>query len=173
MEDWETVVRRHSGIVWQTAWRLLGDRQDAADCFQETFLEALTLSRRQPVRSWPALLVRLCTFRALDRLRHRIRVRNSECELSDWASVASGGAGPVASAEAAELTARLRHALALLPPRSAAVFCLHALDGQSYREIAAQFGMRESAVGVLLHRVRARLREMLSAALAAEDVEVP
>ena len=41
MTDWEHVVRTHGPLVWQTAWRLLGQEADAADCFQETFVSAM------------------------------------------------------------------------------------------------------------------------------------
>ena len=71
--DWQAIVTEHGPTVWQTAYRLLGNRADAADCFQETFLSAFEYSRHQPVRHIPGLLVRLATTRAIDRLRQRTR----------------------------------------------------------------------------------------------------
>ncbi|MBA7711503.1 hypothetical protein ES703_120469 [subsurface metagenome] len=65
MIDWQMVVKKHGPAVWQTAYRLLGNHADTADCFQETFICALELSRRQRVRSFPALLVRSATTRAI------------------------------------------------------------------------------------------------------------
>ena len=52
MTDWPAIVRRHGPTVWRTAYRLLNDHADAADCFQETFLSALEMSRRQKVPSF-------------------------------------------------------------------------------------------------------------------------
>ena len=78
MTDWRNIVSRHGPAVWRTAYRLLGAHADAADCFQEAFLAALQMSRRQRVRSWPALLQTLTTRRALDELRRRIRRRDGE-----------------------------------------------------------------------------------------------
>lgn len=72
MTDWQKIVDRHSQAVWQTAYRLLGNREEAADCFQETFLGALELSRRERVGNFAALLRRLCICRAMDRLRKRL-----------------------------------------------------------------------------------------------------
>ena len=38
MDDWDSIVRNHTPLVWGTAWRLLGDQAEAADCYQDTFL---------------------------------------------------------------------------------------------------------------------------------------
>ena len=64
--------------------------------------------------------------------------------------------------EDAELADRLREALATLPPRQAEAFCLHCLDDLSYRAIAAELGISVDAVGLLLHRARARLRVLMA-----------
>lgn len=172
MTNWAEIVHRHRGVVWQTAFRLLGNRDDAADCFQETFLAALELSRRQRVRNWPALLRRLCTCRALDELRRRLRLAARRDEPGDWSDVVGENPGPVQQAQAAELSERLREALADLPERQAEVFCLRFVSDLSYREIARALGLRASAVGALLHRARKQLREVLSDTVASEDVEV-
>ncbi|HUS47981.1 MAG TPA: sigma-70 family RNA polymerase sigma factor [Phycisphaerae bacterium] len=172
MTDWPAIVGRHESAVWQTAYRLLGNRADASDCFQETFLSALELSRRQKVRNWSALLMRVCTCRAMDQLRRRCRRADRHEDVADWAAVASPNPGPSEWALAAELSQRLRLALAALPGRQAEVFCMRCLNDLSYRAIARLLGIKTSAVGVLLHRARSRLRELLSPAVATEDVEV-
>ena len=162
MADWQKIVSQHSGLVWKTAYRLLGNHQEAADCFQETFLAALELSRRQRVRNWPALLTRLCTCRAIDLLRRRLRQTHRTNGLDKWSSVASSNPGPVELAQASELSARIRLALTQLPNQQAEVFCMRFLNDLSYRDIARQLGIKNSAVGVKLHRARSRLRELLS-----------
>ncbi len=69
MTDWEVIVGQHVEIVRRTVYRLVGNHADAWDCVQETFLEAVRIDRREPVRDWPALLRHLATARALDLLR--------------------------------------------------------------------------------------------------------
>jgi RNA polymerase sigma-70 factor, ECF subfamily len=73
MVDWAQIIDEHGKAVWRLLWRVLGDRADADECFQETFLAALKVSERQTVESWPALLRSLATARAMDRLRQRYR----------------------------------------------------------------------------------------------------
>ena len=161
MTDWKRIVERHSGLVWATAYRLVGNCEDAADCFQETFLEAVRVSRKEPVGDWSALLRHLATVRAIDLLRVRYRHRNRTDALTSSDSAVSREANPVQEAEASELAERLRAALPHLSQDQAAVFCLSCLENLSYHEIGERLGMTVNAVGVLLHRARHRLKEIL------------
>jgi RNA polymerase sigma-70 factor (ECF subfamily) len=165
--DWPKLVHDHGPLVWRTAYRLLNHHADAADCVQETYATALRLAQRQPVADWPALLRRLATARALDRLRQRYRDRAWTADVEVEAS--DPGPNPVECAEGAELAERLRHALARLSPREAEVFCLRCVDDLSYGEIAAQLEIEVNAVGVLLHRARERLKGLLAAFLTNHD----
>ncbi len=168
--DWQVVVERHGPLVWRTVYRLVGNSADAADCFQETFVSALSVCRRQRVRNWPGLLSRLATARALDRLRQRLARAGRQADLADWTSVPSPNPGPVELAEAAELGAQLRRALVQLPAQQSEVFCLRCLNDLSYRQIARQMGIKTSNVGVLLHRARVRLRELLVGAGVGQEM---
>ena len=132
--DWQIIIEKHGPAVWQTAYRLLGNRTDAADCFQETFVCALELSQRQRVRNFSGLLTRLATTRAIDQLRRRFR-QSHYCSAASTA-VPSTNPGPVKLAQQQELAARLRESLTQLPPQEAQVFCLRYLNDMSYRQIA-------------------------------------
>ena len=172
MTDWERIVGQHGPAVWQTAYRLLGNREEAADCYGQTFLAALEFSRGQKVRNYGGLLKCLCTCRAMDRLRQRARLAGREESLADWSNVASTKPGPIEEVQAAELSERLRRALGKLSSQEAEVFCMRCLNELSYRQIARQLGVKTTTVGVLLHRARGRLREILGRADGAEDAEV-
>jgi RNA polymerase sigma-70 factor, ECF subfamily len=167
MMNWDAIVANDGPMVWRTLWRLLANRADVEECFQETFLAALTLSHRETVECWPAVLCSLATARGMDRLRKRYRrgdhPQNCGLGSSDGrlAGATSTDAGPVEHAVARELSARLRAALAQLPEKQAEVFYLHALCGWSHREVGQRMGTTENAVGVMIHRVRQRLRELL------------
>lgn len=160
MPDWQDLMKRDGKAVWQTAYRLLGNRADADECFQEAFLAALQVSRREEVQHWGSLLRRLAAVRAVDRLRQRYR-RRASGQLADCNALPDHGRLPSQIAEDAELGERLRAALASLPPKQAEVFCLHHLEEWSYQETAAHLAISVDAVGVLLYRARHRLRELL------------
>ena len=157
--DWQKIVTKHGPAVWQTARRLLGNDADAGDCFQETFIGALEVSRRQPVRSFSALLIHLATVRAIDRLRRRYA--DSTHAVTQLTAVPTDDPGPVQQAAASELADQLRRALAQLPPQEAQVFCLRHLNDMTYRQIAKELGIKTNAAGVTLHRAKTKLRELL------------
>ena len=163
--DWQAIVTDHGPAVWQTAYRLLGNSSDAADCFQETFLAALEISRVQAVRSVPALLVHLATRRAIDRLRQRTRhERYHLCEERVEAGRNQRHAhDPAEHVQTQELTDRLRQAIATLPIQEGKAFCLRYFNEMSYREIAHQLNVKTNVAGVLLHRAKTKLREVMQA----------
>ncbi len=168
--DWQAIVRDHGPTVWQTAYRLLANHSDAADCFQETFLAAFEIACREPVRNVPGLLVRLATTRAIDKLRQRSRQEQRRMDL-DEREPASGEAEPIDQAHANELATQLREQIGRLPPQEARVFCLRYLNDMSYRQIARELNIAIGVVGVSLYRAKARLRAAL-AATQNEDNEV-
>jgi RNA polymerase sigma-70 factor (ECF subfamily) len=160
MIDWDEIVRREGAAVWRTAYRVVRNRADADECYQETFLAALEFSNRQPVRNWSALLQRLATNQAIDRVRKRLRRKVHE-ETADQEFVSSVDGDPSQNVEAAELASALRWAIAQVPKRQAEVFTLHELSDWSYQEIANQLGITANSVGVILHRTKQKLRQLL------------
>jgi RNA polymerase sigma-70 factor (ECF subfamily) len=161
--DWERIVREHGPRVFGTAWRILGHAADSEDVVQEVFLQAHQLHKERPVRSWSAFLRRLAACRALDRLRQR-RVTVP----LDGQDTASADDSPEASAIGHELAERLRDAVARLPEREAGVFCLRYYEELSYEEIAEALDIRVGAVGVALHKARAKLETEFSQAVTGD-----
>ena len=169
MIDWNVIVADQGPAVWNTLWRLLADRTDVEECFQETFIAAWKLSRYQAVDCWSALLCSLASARAIDQLRRRYRqggrrryrAGGEGASGHGLAAIASADAGPAEYVVAAELSERLRQALTQLPNRQAEVFSLHALCGWSHHEIGERMCMTDNTVGVTIHRARQRLRELL------------
>jgi RNA polymerase sigma-70 factor (ECF subfamily) len=161
MTDWNAIVREYGPQVWRTAYRLLGRDADTADCFQRAFLAAVELDAADPIRSWPAILKRIATARALEQLRTRYRESRRSAELPDEAPMDPASHDPAELACGGELAAALRDALAAIDPQHAAVFCLISLEGHTNAEAAEVLGISANHAGVLLHRARAALRERL------------
>jgi len=162
MIDWERVVREDGPAAWRTACRILGNREDAQECVQEAFLDAIEFERREPVQNCRALLLRVVSTRSLDRLRRRYRRR--AVELTADLPLADECPLPPQQAQDAELLDRLRQALPDLPPQQSQAFVLHCVEGLSYQEIAEHLSVSVGAVGMLLLRARARLKELLAPA---------
>lgn len=167
--DWQLIVKKHGPAVWQRAYRLLGNDADAADCFQETFVCALEASRRQRVRNFSALLARVVTSRAINRLRQRVRQSQRNGKPADWGIVASSNPGPAEQVQRRELAAKLREALTRLPQQEAEVFCLRYFSDMSNRRIAKELGIKANTAGVLVHRAKMKLRDILETVVVEEE----
>jgi RNA polymerase sigma-70 factor, ECF subfamily len=140
------------------ATRMLGDRQDAEDVAQESFVR---LWRQAPRwRSGEARLdtwlhrvaLNLCT----DRLRRRREVPTSAPpETPDPAPLADAGI------EAVERASGIEAALARLPERQRTAIVLQYYQGLGNIESAALMGIGVEALESLLARGRRSLRAML------------
>jgi RNA polymerase sigma-70 factor (ECF subfamily) len=168
MLNWDDIVAEHGPLVWRTAYRFVGNEADAADCYQEAFAAALAVSRRETVKNWPALLQKLATVHALDRVRRRARDGARIGFGTDLSLVASASPEPSQSAQDQELVEWLRGALAELPELQAEAFSLICVRELSYQEAAEQMNIDQNHVAVLLHRARSRLREVLAYRKQAE-----
>jgi RNA polymerase sigma-70 factor (ECF subfamily) len=161
LTDWESIVRTHGPMAFDTAWRLLGHAADTEDTVQEALLDAFQLHGRQRVENWGGLLRRLVTRRAVDRLRKRrtAAARSAEPVSAEMAGPPS--AQPEAIAAERELADRLRLAIGELSDREASVFCLRYFAEMTNTDIAEALDISADAVGVSLHKARARLKESL------------
>ncbi len=156
MTNWESIVREHGPMAFDTAWRILGNAADTEDAVQEALLGAFRLHQQQAVTNWGGLLRHLATRRALDRLRKRKPI----VPLTDE-SLSPCGSQPEHAAAARELAERLRAALAKLSRREANVFSMRYFGEMSNTEIAETLRISADAVGVALHKARARLKKVL------------
>jgi RNA polymerase sigma-70 factor (ECF subfamily) len=159
--DWESIVRTHGPMAFDTAWRLLGHVADTEDVVQEALLDAFELHRRQVVANWGGLLRHLATRRAIDRLRKK---RKSMPLAGDRLTAEPAGPEseqPDAVAHERELADRLRWAITELSDREAGVFSMHCFGEMTNSEIAAALGVSTDAVGVALHKARNKLKTLI------------
>jgi RNA polymerase sigma-70 factor, ECF subfamily len=152
------LVDRHAAACTRFATRMLGNREDAEDAVQESFLRAYrSLARyeeRQAFRTWLfQILVNRCRTAAVRRQRrHRMF-------LVDDNAVASASVRP--SADSAELRAELRRAIDALDPEQREAFLLKHVEQLSYDEMAAATGVGVSALKMRVKRACDRMQWML------------
>ncbi len=143
------LVARHSGMVYATCKRVLGNAAEAEDAAQECFLE-LVNGRVQVGDSIAPWLYTVAVRRALNRAEAVLRRRRREQHYLETARSTSeivlDDLLPLVDAAIAELPETLREPL---------VF--HFLQGQSYAEIARRSGVAESTVR---HRTKQALEQV-------------
>lgn len=150
--DWPSIVSAHGPMVFQTAYRVLGNRADAEDVAQEVFLEAVSKGSAGAVRNWGGFLRQSAVFRALDRRRQR----RGQVPLPPD-GLAASGPSPEDEAVQHELAERLRDLIASLPQREGTVFVLRYLERLSNAEIAEVLQISRGAVAAALHKVRVKI----------------
>jgi len=150
------LVGRHRPLLAALCRRALGGPELAEDAVQEAVLLAMTgldrLRRVDRFGSWLAG-IGLNVCRRWSRERSR--------ESWSWEAVQGGraddlpaaGPGPAELAEAAELAARVRRAVAGLPAGQRAAVALYYLAGLSQAEVAACTGTSVAAVKTRLHKM--------------------
>jgi RNA polymerase sigma-70 factor, ECF subfamily len=155
-EAFGALVRLHQRRAYAIARAIVTTHEDAEDAVQEGFLHAYrALDRFRPDQAFGAWLHRIMANAALDITRRR-KVRDAS-ELPE--TLASASRDP---AEAADLRARLRHALGRLTDRQRSVIILHDVQGFRHGEIGVILGIPEGTARSDLHHARRLLRGLLS-----------
>src|SRR6185436_1279333 len=144
------LMHRYAGAVYNLAYRMLGNPQDAEDAGQEIFLRAYTrLSSFDRERRFSTWLLSIGSNYCIDRLRRR---RFAWMTLDDVAfSLPSTERGPERNALLREQQAMVQRALMKLPDNYRLVTVLRYWQDMSYDEIAQATGLTESAIKTRLH----------------------
>lgn len=177
--SWEAIVREHSARTYRLAYRLTGNRPDAEDLVQETFVRVFRSLHTYTPGTFEGWLHRITTNLFLDQARRRSRVRLELMgEDVDRMPVRSPEHTPEREFEHQHLDDDVQRALDALAPEYRAAVVLADLEGLSYEEIAVTLGIKLGTVRSRIHRARARLRVSLahrrpSRPRAEVDEEVP
>jgi len=160
--SWEEIVREHSARVYRLAYRLTGNRHDAEDLTQETFVRVFRSLDSYVPGTFEGWLHRITTNLFLDmaRRRKRIRMDSTGDETAYWPSSDPFGS-PERAFEHGNLDSDVQRALDELPPEYRAAVVLCDIEGLSYEEIAVTLGIKLGTVRSRIHRGRARLRVSL------------
>jgi RNA polymerase sigma-70 factor (ECF subfamily) len=158
--SWEEIAHSHGRFLYNVAYRLTGDHDDAQDLVQEVLLRVrrgLATFRPGSLEAW---LSRITTNAFLDEVRRRARRPSIRLvEEDEHALPASPGADE--AARAAGLPDDIQAALGALPDEYRVAVVLCDVVGLSYGEIADALDVPVGTVRSRIHRGRAQLREAL------------
>jgi RNA polymerase sigma factor (sigma-70 family) len=141
---------------------VLGNLADAEDVAQD-IAEKLLKSCPTRIGNWPAYLRTLAVNKAVDQLRRR----------KDWTHLEppSGSGDPAVIVFDEQRAEVLRRAISCLSERDGRLFALYYFGDLAHSDVATQMNMTANAVGVALHRIRARLTAEISASLDSRKRE--
>jgi RNA polymerase sigma-70 factor (ECF subfamily) len=150
-DPFETWIDAYGQEIHAYLWRMLGDRRDAEDCLQETFLRAWRSGRRAEVREPRAWLYTIAANTARTQLRRR---RRNEVERRD---PQEDLAAPDDRVSRDRLEA-VRHAVGALPDRQRQALLLRRYQGLSYAEVARVLGGSAEAARANVYQAVRKLR---------------
>jgi RNA polymerase sigma-70 factor (ECF subfamily) len=172
LDAFNSLVLAYQGIVFNTALRILGDEDLAADTTQDAFISAfraITSYRGGSFRAW---LLRTVTNACYDELRRKKRRPTTPLEPAagddgDDIETPRWLTDPLASPEdqldQQELEHAIQHCLENLPTEFRAVVVLADIQGLDYSEVAVAVKTPLGTVKSRLARARLRLQECLHA----------
>lgn len=150
--------------VAATAWRLLGNREDARDAAQEVFLRAFKyLKGYRPEQDFHGWLYRITVNVCRDMLRTRSKPgaqtfnADPESELSALETIA-GDSDTEEAAVVAQQRAIVRRALETLPEKERTALVLRDLEGLSTDEVARAMGSRPGTVRSQVSTARGKVK---------------
>jgi RNA polymerase sigma-70 factor (ECF subfamily) len=163
------LVTDHQRMVYQLAYHLLGDRQEALDLSQDVFLRVFRMlpqfRGQSTLKTW---IYRIVVTQASNRQRWWRRRRRAQQVALEEHVAAHGELGdsrvearPDQVLQRGETAGRVWAALDALPFEQRLVMVLREIDGLSYDEIGASVGVAVGTVKSRLARARSTLRTSL------------
>jgi len=171
LNAFNSLVLAYQDAVYNTALRILGDEDLAADASQDAFISAFRAINSYRGGSFKAWLLRTVTNACYDELRRKKRRPTTplepetddgeEVESPRWLADPSGT--PEDELEKEELEHAIQHCLDALPAEFRTVVVLADVQGLDYTEVARASRVPLGTIKSRLARARLRLRECLQA----------
>ena len=161
----DDLYRRHGPEVYRYAYAVLGNRADAEDVTQTTFLNAYRALEQGVRPRKPSNWLLTIASNAIKQRFRQEQARPRTVELDDrLAGADADDDGPSVG--------ELLTALAKIPPQQRQAIVLREFEGRSYAEIAEILGVTTSALETLLFRARRSLAEELEHQLTCTEAQL-
>ncbi len=167
----EYLVKKYEQRIYDLAFKILNNSDEASDVLQETFLQAYrALLKFRSQSSFSTWLYRIAMNNCLMKIRKQ-KLQNTESldndvnndgeyirphTIQDWSF------NPEATAENTELKEVLTKTISALAPDYRTVLILHDMQGLSNREVSNILKVSLSAMKSRLHRARNYVRQQLT-----------
>jgi len=158
------LVQSYQRRVYMTAYRMMGNHDDASDVVQDAFIRAYRgISRFDGRSDFFTWLYRILVNVALNHLRQRRRRRSVAIEevVLPPPQAEEAGDDPRRALELKRMVYEIGRALDMLPATQRATLVLVILEGLPYREAAEILECSEGTVAWRVHEARRLLRDPL------------
>ena len=164
----DDLYRRHAPEIFRYTFAVLGNRADAEDVTQATFVNALRAIERGEQPRKPGNWLLAISHNLMRQRFRQERARPAQVELDGDLPQ------PLQTDDNAPSVGELVSALGRIPPSQREAIVMREFEGRSYAEIAEILGVTTSALETLLFRARRSLAEelesLVTCARAEQDV---
>jgi RNA polymerase sigma-70 factor (ECF subfamily) len=151
---------KHRAELLAYACSRLGDKDEAEDLVQDTYVRLLTTDRLLTPQTLPALVFTICRNLINDRFRRRA----FHYEYENYILAMENGKTSMEPAIfAADIVTCMERGLARMPEQCRTIYSMHILDGMRVSEISAETGEKYKTVENRLGQARRQMRQLLRA----------
>lgn len=167
IQAYNTLVLHYQQVVYNVAYRIMGEPQAAEDAAQEAFISAYQSLNKFREGNFKAWLLRITTNGCYDELRRRKRRPQSSLEgITDnndesFAFLRDPAIGPEKRQQQLELIQAIESCLQGLPDDQRVTAVLCDIEGYDYNEIADITEVSLGTVKSRISRARSKLRDCL------------
>ena len=181
----KAMVRRYESRIYSAVYRIIGNKDEAEDVVQDTFVKLhQNLDKFRSHSSFASWIFRIAHNCCMDKLRIKQRRKlfqmwsfdpqSTQEDGDEGMNVASQaadpGLNPSEQLQATEQERLIERSLRSLPESQRTVVVLHDIEGFSYQEIAEIVGAGIGTVRSRLHYGRLKLRELLEPYFEPSDI---
>jgi RNA polymerase sigma-70 factor (ECF subfamily) len=154
----EALIREYERPIYNAAYRILGNPDDAADATQAAFLKAFeNLDRYDPTYKFFSWIYRIAVNESINQRKRSSRLQ----PLAEDQSVAQSG--PDAAASSGDLQRGIQDGLMALNDEYRTVIVLRHFSDLSYRQISEILEIPEKTVKSRLYSARQLMKDRLVA----------
>ncbi|WP_420641361.1 RNA polymerase sigma factor [Candidatus Leptofilum sp.] len=167
VQAYNGLVLHYQQIVYNVAYRIMGDPQSAEDAAQEAFIRAYKSLNKFQGGNFKAWLLRITTNGCYDELRRRKRRPQSSLEgitednQESFAFLRDPAIGPEQRQQQLELVQAIEECLQNLPDDQRVTAVLCDVEGYDYNAIAEMTEVSLGTVKSRVSRARSKLRDCL------------
>lgn len=171
-DAFRALVDAHSRSIFNLAYRMTGNQEDADEVVQETFLRAYKSLDKFELRSkFSTWVYRIAVNRCLDMLEKKkitgdYTISDDPDPEEHTVQVPSAEAGPERRLLSREANEKIAAAMKLLTPTERIAFTLRHMEGQSIEEISRTLKVKENAAKNTIFRAVKKLRVNLEPLVA-------
>ncbi|MGI6513934.1 MAG: sigma-70 family RNA polymerase sigma factor [Syntrophomonadaceae bacterium] len=160
----EELLNRYQKMVFKTAYRMMGQKEEAEDIAQEVFITIYSKAHQfNPEKKFSSWLYRITLNACISRLRTKRPTISSFFDESAFGSTDSkqSHVNPLTVLQRKELTQHIWNAVGELPENYRVILILRYQMDFCNQEIADILGIKKDNVEVRIHRARKALRKHL------------